>query len=47
VTLSAESLCEIIDLHDRTGHVDYVTVGAGSYLEFESASSRPSPMPKS
>jgi 2,4-dienoyl-CoA reductase-like NADH-dependent reductase (Old Yellow Enzyme family) len=24
-TLSAESLCEIIDLHDRTGHVDYVT----------------------
>jgi 2,4-dienoyl-CoA reductase-like NADH-dependent reductase (Old Yellow Enzyme family)/thioredoxin reductase len=35
VTLSAESLCEIIDLHDRTGHVDYVTVGSGSYLEFE------------
>ncbi len=34
-TLSAESLCEIIDLHDRTGHVDYVTVGYGSYLEFE------------
>ncbi len=34
-TLSAENLCEIIDLHDRTGHVDYVTVGFGSYLEFE------------
>ena len=34
-TLGAESLCEIIDLHDRTGHVDYVTVGYGSYLEFE------------
>jgi 2,4-dienoyl-CoA reductase-like NADH-dependent reductase (Old Yellow Enzyme family) len=35
VTLSAESLCEIIGLHDDTGHVDYVTVGYGSYLEFE------------
>ena len=35
VTLSAESLCEIIDLHDATGHVDYVTVGYGSYLEFD------------
>ena len=35
VTLQAEALCEIVDLHDRTGHVDYVTVGAGSYLEFE------------
>lgn len=35
VTLQAESLCEIIDLHDRTGQVDYVTVGYGSYLEFE------------
>ncbi len=35
VTLSAESLCEIIALHDATGHVDYVTVGSGSYLEFE------------
>ena len=34
-TLSAENLCEIIDLHDRTGHVDYVTTGFGSYLEFE------------
>jgi 2,4-dienoyl-CoA reductase-like NADH-dependent reductase (Old Yellow Enzyme family)/thioredoxin reductase len=36
VTLGAEALCEILDLHDRSGHVDYVTVGAGSYLEFES-----------
>ncbi len=36
VTLGAEALTEILDLHDRTGHVDYVTVGAGSYLEFES-----------
>ena len=35
VTLGAEALCEIIGLHDRTGHVDYVTVGSGSYLEFE------------
>jgi 2,4-dienoyl-CoA reductase-like NADH-dependent reductase (Old Yellow Enzyme family) len=34
-TLSAEALCEIVDLHDRTGHVDYVTVGYGSYLEFD------------
>ncbi len=35
VTLGAEALCEIVDLHDRTGHVDYVTVGSGSYLDFE------------
>lgn len=35
VTLGAEALCEILERHDRTGHVDYVTVGAGSYLEFE------------
>ncbi|MBC7478468.1 MAG: FAD-dependent oxidoreductase [Pseudorhodobacter sp.] len=35
VTLNAEQLCEIIALHDATGHVDYVTVGHGSYLEFE------------
>ncbi|OYU41197.1 MAG: oxidoreductase [Pseudorhodobacter sp. PARRP1] len=34
-TLSAENMCEIISLHDATGHVDYVTVGAGSYLEFD------------
>jgi len=35
VTLGAEALCEIVDLHDRSGHLDYVTVGSGSYLEFE------------
>lgn len=35
VTLSAEHLCEIIALHDATGHVDYVTCGYGSYLDFE------------
>jgi NADPH-dependent 2,4-dienoyl-CoA reductase/sulfur reductase-like enzyme len=34
-TLSAENMCEIISLHDATGHLDYVTVGAGSYLEFD------------
>ncbi|MCB1405669.1 MAG: FAD-dependent oxidoreductase [Rhodobacteraceae bacterium] len=34
VTLQAEALCEIIALHDATGHVDYVTCGAGSYLDF-------------
>ena len=34
-TLSAENMCEIIALHDETGHLDYVTVGAGSYLEFD------------
>ena len=28
-------MCEIIGLHDATGHVDYVTCGAGSYLEFD------------
>jgi thioredoxin reductase len=35
VTLDAEALCEIVALHDATGHVDYVTVGYGSYLDFE------------
>jgi 2,4-dienoyl-CoA reductase-like NADH-dependent reductase (Old Yellow Enzyme family)/thioredoxin reductase len=35
VTLSAENLCEIIALHDATGHVDYITCGYGSYLDFE------------
>lgn len=35
VTLSAENLCEIIALHDATGHVDYITCGFGSYLDFE------------
>jgi 2,4-dienoyl-CoA reductase-like NADH-dependent reductase (Old Yellow Enzyme family) len=35
VTLNAEQLLEIVALHDATGHVDYVTCGYGSYLEFE------------
>jgi 2,4-dienoyl-CoA reductase-like NADH-dependent reductase (Old Yellow Enzyme family)/thioredoxin reductase len=35
VALQAESMCEIIGLHDATGHIDYVTCGAGSYLEFD------------
>lgn len=35
VTLSVESLLEIIALHDATGHVDYVTCGQGGYLDFE------------
>ena len=35
VMLSGDDLCEIIALHDATGHVDYVTVGYGSYLDFE------------
>ena len=34
ITLQAEALCEIVALHDATGHVDYVTCGAGSYLDF-------------
>jgi len=34
-TLSADALCDIIALHDATGDVDYVTVGYGSYLEFD------------
>lgn len=34
VTLQAEDLAEIVALHDATGNVDYVTVGAGSYLDF-------------
>lgn len=35
VLLSVEALSEIIALHDATGHVDYVTVGHGGYLDFE------------
>ena len=35
VTLDAEALTEIVALHDATGHVDYVTCGFGSYLDFE------------
>ncbi|MCC0078935.1 MAG: FAD-dependent oxidoreductase [Rhodobacter sp.] len=34
LTLQAEALCELVALHDATGHVDYVTCGAGSYLDF-------------
>jgi 2,4-dienoyl-CoA reductase-like NADH-dependent reductase (Old Yellow Enzyme family) len=33
--LSAQELYEIVALHYASGHVDYVTVGAGSYLEFD------------
>ncbi|HMO08354.1 MAG TPA: FAD-dependent oxidoreductase [Paracoccaceae bacterium] len=35
VTLSVESLLEILSLHDATGHVDYITCGHGGYLDFE------------
>jgi 2,4-dienoyl-CoA reductase-like NADH-dependent reductase (Old Yellow Enzyme family) len=35
VTLSVEALAEIVALHDTTGHIDYVTVGHGGYLDFE------------
>lgn len=35
VLLSDDQMCEIIALHDATGHVDYVTCGYGSYLDFE------------
>jgi 2,4-dienoyl-CoA reductase-like NADH-dependent reductase (Old Yellow Enzyme family) len=35
VMLKDEELCEIIALHDATGHIDYVTCGYGSYLDFE------------
>ncbi|MCY1128387.1 FAD-dependent oxidoreductase [Frigidibacter sp. RF13] len=35
VMLSGDDLCEVVALHDATGHVDYVTVGYGSYLDFE------------
>ncbi len=35
VTLSVESLLEILALHDATGHVDYITCGHGGYLDFE------------
>ncbi|PVH30097.1 FAD-dependent oxidoreductase [Pararhodobacter oceanensis] len=34
ITLQGEALCEIIALHDATGDLDYVTCGAGSYLDF-------------
>lgn len=32
---SIDDLCEIVALHDATGHIDYVTVGHGGYLDFE------------
>ena len=35
VLLQGEALAEIVALHDATGHVDYVTVGHGGYLDFE------------
>lgn len=35
VLLGVESLCEIVALHDATGHIDYVTCGHGGYLDFE------------
>ena len=30
-----DALCEIVSLHDATGHLDYVSVGSGGYLDFE------------
>lgn len=35
VLLQGEALAEVVALHDATGHVDYVTVGHGGYLDFE------------
>jgi 2,4-dienoyl-CoA reductase-like NADH-dependent reductase (Old Yellow Enzyme family)/thioredoxin reductase len=35
VLLSVEALCEVVALHDATGHVDYVTCGHGGYMDFE------------
>ena len=35
VLLQGETLAEVVAYHDATGHVDYVTCGAGSYLEFD------------
>jgi 2,4-dienoyl-CoA reductase-like NADH-dependent reductase (Old Yellow Enzyme family) len=35
VLLGEEALAEIVALHDATGHVDYVTVGHGGYMDFE------------
>lgn len=32
---SPDALCEIVARHDATGHLDYVTCGAGGYLDFE------------
>lgn len=35
VLLQGEALAEIVAHHDATGHIDYVTCGHGSYLDFE------------
>jgi 2,4-dienoyl-CoA reductase-like NADH-dependent reductase (Old Yellow Enzyme family) len=35
VTLKGEALAEVVALHDATGHIDYVTCGAGGYLDFD------------
>ena len=35
VGLSVEDLVEICVLHDRSGHLDYVSCGTGSYIEFD------------
>lgn len=34
VALQREALAEIVELHDRTGDIDYVTCGVGSYFDF-------------
>jgi 2,4-dienoyl-CoA reductase-like NADH-dependent reductase (Old Yellow Enzyme family) len=34
VALQREELAEIVELHDRTGDIDYVTCGVGSYFDF-------------
>ena len=35
VLLGIDELCEIVALHDATGHLDYVSCGSGGYLDFE------------
>ncbi len=35
VELAAEALAEIVALHDAAGQIDYVTIGSGSYLQFD------------
>ena len=35
VALSTGELVEIALIHDRTGHVDYITCGTGSYIDFD------------
>jgi 2,4-dienoyl-CoA reductase-like NADH-dependent reductase (Old Yellow Enzyme family)/pyruvate/2-oxoglutarate dehydrogenase complex dihydrolipoamide dehydrogenase (E3) component len=34
IALQREALAEIVELHDRTGDIDYVTCGVGSYFDF-------------